>query len=187
MNKERFLLVVSGPSGSGKDTVINHLAENYDNIVISVSATTRPMRHGEKDGENYFFLSQEDFEQKIKNNEFLEYANYCGNYYGTLISEVDKRISNGKTVVLVIEVQGAANVKRIYPNCTTVFIRPPSYEELSRRLHGRGTEDEDKIAARLKRAVEEMEYAADYDFVVVNDTIEHCAKEISTVLKLRQQ
>lgn len=182
MNKEKFLLVVSGPSGSGKDTVVNYLANNYENIEIAVSATTRGMRAGEKDGENYFFLSTEEFEKKISEKQLLEYAKYCDNYYGTLRSEVDDRINSNITVVLVIEVQGAAKVKALYPGCTSVFIRPPSYEELERRLKGRGTESDDKIAARLKRAVEEMEYASEYDYVVVNDDIKRCADEIHSIL-----
>lgn len=182
MNKENLLLVVSGPSGSGKDTVVNYLADKYSNIEIAVSATTRNMRAGEKNGENYYFLSVDEFEKKIAEEQLLEFAKYCDNYYGTLRSEVDKRIANGITVVLIIEVQGAAKVKAIYPNCTTIFIRPPSYEELERRLIGRGTESMEKISARLKRAVEEMEYASEYNYVVVNDDIKHCADEIHSIL-----
>ncbi|MEG2403466.1 MAG: guanylate kinase [Oscillospiraceae bacterium] len=186
MNKEQYLLIISGPSGSGKDTVVNYLRENHSNIEVAVSATTRDMRPGEAEGENYFYISVEEFERKIKNGEVLESAMYCGNYYGTLKSEVDRRIENGIYVVLVIEVQGAANIKRIYPGCTSIFVRPPSYEELSRRLYSRGTESEEKIAARLERAVEEMNYAVDYDFIVTNDNIERCANEVYDIL-IRQR
>jgi guanylate kinase len=182
MNNEQYLLVISGPSGSGKDTVINRLAAEHENIEVAVSATTRAPRPGEKEGENYFFLSEEAFQAKLAQGEILEHAKYCDNYYGTLKSEVDRRIQNGIFVVLVIEVQGAAAIKRIYPACTSIFVRPPSYEELSRRLYARGTESEDKIAARLARAVEEMNYAVDYDYIVTNDTIEDCTKEIYAIL-----
>lgn len=182
MSNEKYLLVVSGPSGSGKDTVVSYLANNYNNIEIAVSATTRDVRAGEKNGVNYFFITNDEFENKIKENQLLEYAKYCDNYYGTLRSEVDDRINSSITVILVIEVQGAAKIKALYPDCTTVFIRPPSYVELERRLKGRGTESDDKIAARLKRAVEEMEFASEYDYVVVNDDIEKCADEIHNIL-----
>lgn len=186
MNKDRCLLILSGPSGSGKDTVVKRLMEIHDGMEISVSATTREKRAGETEGESYYFITKETFEEKIARGKILEYTCYCGNYYGTPKSEIDTRLQKNITTLLVIEVQGASNIKRLYPDCTTVFVRPPSYEELSRRLHGRGTEDEDKITARLQRAVEEMNYAVDYDFVVVNDDVDKCADEIYAILKQRQ-
>lgn len=186
MNNERYLLVVSGPSGAGKDTVVKQMLEQYTGMEKSVSATTRAMRPGEKEGVNYYYITQDAFEDKIAKAEVLEYTQYCGNYYGTLKSEVDARLSAGITVILVIEVQGAGNVKRMYPDCTTVFVRPPSYEELERRLIERGTENEASIKARLKRAVEEMEYAVDYDYVVVNDDVKTCAEAIHTIVVERQ-
>ncbi len=185
MNNERHLVVISGPSGCGKDTVVKHLCKEHPDIEVSVSATSRQPRAGEKEGVNYYFLTREGFEQKIAAGEILEYTEYCGNYYGTLKQEVDKRIQQNKTVVLVIEVEGAANLRRMYPECTTIFIRPPSYEELRERLMGRGTEDEVSIRRRLARAVEEMEYAAEYHYVVINSVIAECAEEIYNIIQQR--
>ena len=156
MNKQRHLLVVSGPSGAGKDTVVRRMMEKYPEIEISVSATTRLPREGEKDGVDYYFLSVDALEEKIQRGEMLEYVHYCDRYYGTPKSEVDRRLEVGTTVVLVIEVIGAANIKKMYPDCTLIFIMPPSLEELSRRLHGRGTESEEAIQKRLLRAKEEI-------------------------------
>lgn len=187
MNKERFLLVVSGPSGAGKDTVVSRMMEKHPELEISVSATTRPAREGEEDGVHYFFLDKAQFEQKIARSEMLEYVNYCGNYYGTPKSEVDRRIDAGVTVVLVIEVVGAANIKRMYPDSTLVFIMPPSVEELGRRLRARGTEDAEVVAKRMARATEEMALAHEYDFSVVNDEVDRCADELYRILKQRQQ
>ena len=164
MNKERYLLVVSGPSGAGKDTVVRRMREKHPEVEMSVSATTRAPRAGERDGADYYFLTHEEFERKIHAGEMLEHVNYCGNYYGTPKSEVDRRIENGVGVVLVIEVVGAANIKRLYPDATLVFIMPPSVEELGNRLRGRGTESEDAIARRMQRAAEELQRVDEYDF-----------------------
>ena len=136
MNKQRYLLVVSGPSGAGKDTVVSRMMQKHPEIEISVSATTRAPRAGETDGENYYFLTNEQFEAKIDRGEMLEYVNYCGKYYGTPKSEVDARLDRGTTVVLVIEVVGAANIKKLYPESTLIFIMPPSMDELRARLRG---------------------------------------------------
>ena len=173
MNKQRYLLVVSGPSGAGKDTVVSRMMQKHPEIEISVSATTRAPRAGETDGENYYFLTNEQFEEKIDRGEMLEYVNYCGKYYGTPKSEVDARLDRGTTVVLVIEV--------------VIFIMPPSMDELRARLRGRGTESEEAIAGRLKRAEEELPYAREYDFSVENRDVDACADEIYRILKQRQQ
>lgn len=186
MSNDRYLVVVSGPSGSGKDTVVQRLMQLHPEIEISVSATTRPKRPGEKEGVNYYYTTAPDFEQRIAAGAILEYTRYCGNYYGTPKAEVDRRIAAGATVVLVIEVVGAGNIKRLYPGATTIFVRPPSYAELEERLRGRGTESEDVIQKRLARAVEEMDYAADYDEVVVNDDVDRCAAEIYELIQKRQ-
>lgn len=186
MNKQRCLLVVSGPSGVGKDTVVSRLRQLHPEIEFSVSATTRGPRAGEMDGREYYFLTTEQFEGKIARGEMLEYANYCGKYYGTPRSEVEKRMDAGVSVVLVIEVEGAANVKRIYPESTLVFLMPPSMEELRARLQGRGTESEEVIEQRLRRAQEEMAHADEYDFKVVNSTVDACAEEIFRILRQRQ-
>lgn len=186
MTEQRYLLVVSGPSGVGKDTVVRCLMNRHAGIEESISATTRAMREGEQDGQNYYYLTRDEFEEKIKQNAFVEYAEYAGNYYGTLKSEVDKRIKNGITCVLVIEVQGAADVKKIYPGCTTVFITAPSLEEHERRLRGRGTETEESISRRMEIAKTEMAMAKNYDFCVENDTAEACADKIYTILQQKQ-
>lgn len=186
MNNEQYLVVVSGPSGSGKDTVVSRLMAQHPEIEISVSATTRDKRPGEQEGVNYYYLTVPAFEQKIADGEILEYTQYCGNYYGTPKSEVDRRITAHTTVILVIEVVGATNVKRLYPGATTIFIQPPSYAELEERLRGRGTESEQAIQSRLARAAEEMSYASDYDEVVVNDDVDRCADEIYRLIQEHQ-
>ena len=186
MNNEQYLVVVSGPSGSGKDTVVSRLMAQHPEIEISVSATTRDKRPGEQEGVNYYYLTVPAFEQKIADGEILEYTQYCGNYYGTPKSEVDRRIAAHTTVILVIEVVGAANIKRLYPGATTIFIQPPSYAELEERLRGRGTESEQAIQSRLARAAEEMSYATDYDEVVVNDDVDRCADEIYRLIQEHQ-
>ncbi len=185
MNKGKDLLVLSGPSGSGKDTLMKDILLKNENMHLSVSATTREMRTGEQDGINYFFLTKEEFEKRVKNNEFLEYTCYCGNYYGTLKKEVDTFLEKGESVALVIEVEGAANIKKIYPECTAVFIKPPSMEELNKRLHARNTESEEAIHARLERAEKELMFAKDYDYIIINDDIERCTDEIIKIFENR--
>ncbi len=186
MNEQRRLLVVSGPSGAGKDTVVKCLRQAHPEIELSVSATTRPMRPGEAQGVDYYYMTNEQFEEKISRGEMLEHVNYCGKYYGTPKSEVDKRISAGITVVLVIEVIGAANIKRLYPESTLVFIMPPSMDELAARLRGRGTEDEATVQKRLARAKEELQEKDAYDFAIVNDDVSRCAQELYDILVARQ-
>lgn len=186
MNNERCLLVISGPSGAGKDTVVSRLMQQHPEIELSVSATTRAPRAGEVDGVHYYFLTDAQFEEKIARGEMLEYAGYCGRYYGTPKSEVDRRLAAGIIVVLVIEVQGAANVKRLYPESTLIFLMPPGIEELRARLLGRKTETAEAVERRLERAKEEMARAGEYDFTVVNREIDACADEIYRILRSRQ-
>lgn len=185
MNEQRYLLVVSGPSGIGKDTVVRCLMERHAGIELSVSATTRAPRPGEKQGELYYYMSREEFEQRIADDAFVEYTIYAGNYYGTLKSEVEKRIANGVVCVLVIEVTGAGNVKRLYPACTTVFVEAPDMEEHARRLRGRGSEDEAAMAERMRIAEKEMTYAGQYDYRLVNDVAADCAERLYGILQER--
>lgn len=186
MNNQRYLLVVSGPSGSGKDTVIRRLMEKHPEIEISVSATTRKMRPGEQEGVDYYYVSVPQFEKMIAENRVLEYTKYCENYYGTPRDEVESRLERKVTIVLVIEVEGGRNIKKLYPDCTSVFITPPSFEELEHRLRSRGTESEEAIQKRLCRAREELSCAADYDYRIVNDQLENCVDELYSILRSRQ-
>lgn len=186
MRNERNLLVVSGPSGCGKDTVVAKMIGAHAGIELSVSATTRPKRMEEVNGVHYFFLSREEFEQCIEEEDLVEWAEYVGNYYGTLRSQLEERMGRGITCVLVIEVQGAANIKGQYPDCTSIFILPPSMEELERRLRKRGSEGEEWVQRRMARAVEEMKHATSYDYCLVNDDADTCAEEMYEILLKRQ-
>lgn len=172
------LVVISGPSGCGKDTVVKHILKTDSRFVLSVSATTRPKRPYETDGEDYIFLSTQEFIGKIAGGEFLEHTLYCDNYYGTLKSQIEQKVGEGKIVVLVIEVEGAANVKKVYPDALTIFVAPPSLEELERRLRSRGTEDDGKIKQRLFKASEELGFKSSYDYIVENNYVEQCARSI---------
>lgn len=167
--KKGTLFVFSGPSGVGKGTLNAKLfAEFGDQIAFSVSATTRAPREGEIDGKHYFFISRQEFENRIANNEFLEYAQFAGNCYGTPKPYVLSLLEQGKNVLLEIEVQGAMQVMERMPECVSIFVLPPSFEELERRLRGRGTESEEKVRARLETARGEIAYAPRYQYQIVN-------------------
>ena len=178
-----ILIILSGPSGSGKDTVLNKLVENRDDIKISVSMTTRDKRQGEIDGVHYYFADREYFEKNISENKMLEYAEYAGNYYGTPKGPVDEMLLNDKAVILKIEVQGAEKIRNIYSDVISIFLMPPSMRVLEDRLRSRQTEDEETINHRLVIAREEMRRAPDYDYVVVNDTVENAVAGIETIIK----
>ena len=173
-----ILVVVSGFSGSGKGTVMKRLMEKYDNYALSVSVTTRNPRPGEKDGEAYFFRTKEEFEQLIREDGLIEYAQYVENYYGTPRKYVEEQLAAGKDVILEIEIQGAMKIKEQFPESLSLFVTPPSAEELQKRLVGRGTETADVIAQRLSRAYEESEGMDAYDYIVVNDDLDVCAAEV---------
>ena len=167
--KRGVLFVFSGPSGVGKGTLKAKLFEEFaDRIAYSVSATTRGPREGEVDGKDYFFISRQEFERRVKNNEFLEHAEFAGNCYGTPRAYVEKLLDSGMNVVLEIDVQGALQVMKSMPECVSVFILPPSFEELEHLLRGRGTETEEKVRERLETAKRELPYAPQYDYQIVN-------------------
>ncbi len=177
-----LLVVISGPSGSGKGTICKRLIEVMDNIKVSVSATTRKPRVGEVEGINYFFIDEEKFIQKINNDEFLEYASVYGNYYGTPKKEVLNELENGKDIILEIDIQGALNVKKNYPKGVFIFILPPSIKELKNRIEGRGTDSNEVILRRMECVYEELNYAFQYDYVVLNDEVEAAVEKIKEII-----
>lgn len=182
-----LLVVISGPSGTGKGTVIRQMLEDNPQVRLSVSATTRPPREGEQHGEHYFFVSRAEFEQMIAQNDVLEYAEYCGRYYGTPKAPIETWRNEGNDVLLEIEVQGGAQVKEKCPECVTIFILPPSEAELENRLRGRGTEDEETIQKRLATAKKELKEADRYDYRVVNTDVAATAAEIMEILRKERQ
>lgn len=182
MKSSGVLIVLSGPAGVGKGTICSNLVENNENIFLSVSATTRAPRGAEQDGVQYFFKSKDEFENMIANNELLEYASFCENYYGTPKKAVMDRINSGNDVILEIEVQGAFQVKEKFPEAVLVFILPPSFEELKNRLVGRGTETPEVVEKRLTRAHDELKLAADYDYIIVNNTIDDSTMQLAGII-----
>ncbi len=176
------LIVLSGPSGTGKGTVLTQLLQQRRNLYYSVSYTTRKPRVGEQDGVNYNFVSKAEFEEMIARDELLEYAQYVENYYGTSQKLIDEKLEAGIDVLLEIEVQGAAKVRGRCPDGLFIFVAPPSFEELSRRLHGRKTDSEEVIAGRLAKAKQECEAIPNYDYLVINDQVETAVEEISAIL-----
>ena len=183
MNKG-VLIVISGPSGGGKGTVVRRVREMLPDIGFSVSATTRAPREGETDGSDYHFIGKDRFCEMIENGEMLEHTVYCGNYYGTPRSEVEKVIGSGRDIILEIEVDGASQIKKKFPDAVTLMLIPPTLSELEKRLRGRGSETEDTVASRLSRAAEEIKLADIYDYVVVNecDDIDGSASVICSIL-----
>ena len=176
------LIVISGPSGAGKSTVIAELLSEREDIHFSVSYTTRAPRRGEQDGVDYNFVSQGEFEGMIERQELLEYAQYVGNYYGTSLKVIQDKLDQGVDVMLEIEVQGAATVKQKCPDAVLIFVMPPTFEELSRRLHGRATDDESVITGRLERAKAEYQQIPLYDYLVINDSVPNATQEILSIL-----
>ena len=180
--KTGCLIVVSGPSGTGKSTIVNTVLDTCNDLSFSVSATTRQQREGETEGVDYFFVTKERFQQMIDNNELLEHAEYVGNYYGTPRKAVLDKIENGSSILLDIEVQGAEQVKDQFPEAVTMFGIPPSWEELERRLVNRGTDSMEKIQARLKQTKSEIEKIENYDYIIVNDVLETAISEVISII-----
>ena len=176
------LTVVSGFSGAGKGTVMKRLIQKYDDYALSISVTTRNPREGERDGIEYFFKTKEEVETMIENDEFLEYARYVDNYYGTPRFYVEEMLAKGKNVILEIEIQGAMQIKAYNPDAVLIFVTPPSFEELRNRLVGRGTETADVIESRLRRASEEAEGMPSYDYILVNDQVEDCVDRLHQII-----
>ncbi len=182
MKRKGILIIVSGFSGAGKGTLVKKLLEEYSNYALSISATTRQPRPGEADGREYFFLQKEEFERKIAENGLIEYAAYCDNYYGTPREYVEQQLAAGKDVILEIEIQGALKVKKQYEDAVLLFVMPPSAEELRRRLVGRGTETKEVIDKRMHRAAEEAEGIEAYDYIVINDDLQTCVRQLHEII-----
>lgn len=182
-NKEGLLILFSGPSGVGKDTVLDVVLNKNKDLQKSISLTTREIRENETDGKDYYFISSEDFEKMIAQGEILEYAQYGSNLYGTPKGPVDKWLSEGKTVVLKIEVQGAENIKKLYPDSVSIFLLPPSMEVLESRLRSRGTESDEDVKKRLEIAQDEMRKSKMYDYFVINEDIDCASDDVLTIIK----
>ena len=183
MKNQKKLIVLTGPSGVGKGTVVKEILGKDKNIWLSISATTREPREGEKEGENYYFLNQKKFKEMIEQNLFLEWAQFAGNYYGTLLSSVDEKIQKGLTVLLEIEVEGAKQIKEKFPNSLSIFLLPPDKAELERRIRNRGTENEEAIKNRLSRANYEISVSNQFDFALTNHNVNETAKKIIKLIK----
>lgn len=182
-NNKGLLIVVSGPSGAGKDTICHKLIKENSNIWMSVSMTTRKPRPLEKEGVDYFFVPSEEFENKINDNTFLEYASYNDNYYGTPKDKVEEKLNEGKDVILVIDINGAINIKKIIPSALFIFIMPPDMETLKNRLIGRKTESKDKVVQRFITAYNEVNNYKKYNYVVVNDKVEDAVNKVKSIIQ----
>ena len=181
--KRGTLIVISAPSGAGKGTVISRLLEKENNLWLSVSATSRAPRTNDIEGETYYFYSKEEFENKIKEGYFLEYAEYAGNYYGTPKKIIEEKLNEGIDVILEIEIQGAMQIKKLIPEALFIFIMPPTLQELKRRLVGRNTDSKEKIIERFKIAYKEINEVSKYNYVVVNDEVDNAVSKIEAIIK----
>ena len=183
VDKNGMLIVFSGPSGVGKDTVLDVVLKKDETLQKSISLTTRAIRENEVEGKDYYFVSKTEFEELIEKGEVLEFAQYGSNLYGTPKAPVDKWLEEGKVVILKIEVQGTAKIRELYPDAISIFLLPPSMMELEKRLRSRGTEDESSVQKRLNIAHDEIKRSVDYDFFVINDEIESAADDVLTIIK----
>ncbi|MCX8064392.1 MAG: guanylate kinase [Candidatus Hydrogenedentes bacterium] len=177
-----LIIVVSAPSGVGKTTVLQYLISQRQDLVISISATTRKPRLGERDGVDYYFISEQEFQSKIEKNEFIEYAKVHDSLYGTLRSELERLLKSNKHIILELDVQGMRSIKKLYPNSISVFMLPPSTTEMERRLRNRATEPEEKIKIRMERAIEEMKCRNEFDYNIVNYQVEQSAYDLNTII-----
>ncbi len=183
MKTRGILIVVSGFAGSGKGTLMQELLKQYDNYALSISATTRKPRGAEVDGKEYFFKTTEEFEKMIAQGDLIEYANYVGNYYGTPRTYVEEQLASGKDVLLEIEIQGALKVKEKFPETLLLFVTPPSAAILKKRLVGRGTETPDVVELRMSRAAEEAEGILSYDYILINDDLQTCLRQMHHIIQ----
>ena len=183
MKNQKKLIILTGPSGVGKGTVVKEILGKDKNIWLSISATTREPREGENEGENYYFLNEEKFKEMIEQNLFLEWAQFAGNYYGTPLYSVNKKIKQGFTVLFEIEVEGAKQIKEKFPNSLSIFLLPPDITELERRIRNRGTEKEEAIKKRLLRANYEISVSNQFDFALTNRNVDETAKKIIKLIK----
>ncbi len=186
IKKKGLLLVISGPSGTGKGTICKDLVKNNDTISLSVSATTRRPRDGEVEGKSYFFKTKDEFESMIKNNEFLEYASIYSNYYGTPKKVIFDELEKGRDVILEIEMQGAMQIKSVYPEAVFIFILPPSLQELKNRIIGRGTETKEQIETRFSSAFNEIKLISDYDYFIFNNVVEKSSQDIEKIIEVEK-
>lgn len=186
MFNKGMLIIISGPSGAGKGTVVNELIKD-ENYALSISVTTRKPREGEEDGVHYFFKTYEEAEKMIANNELLEYAKFCGEYYATPLFYVLNQLEKGKNVILEIEVQGALQVKEKYPDAVSVFLAPPNIDELEKRLRNRATETEEKIVSRIERAKEEILLLNKYDYIVMNSVVSDAVCDINNIIECEKK
>lgn len=177
-----IIMIVSGPSGSGKGTICTELSKKREDVYISVSVTTRPPRAEEVEGKSYYFKTKEEFEEMIRNDELIEWVKYCDNYYGTPKQNIEIKRNEGKNVILEIEVEGALNIKKKYPDSVLVFVFPPNYDELIKRLKGRGSEKNEEIEKRIRRATYEMSMIENYDYVIINDDIHNAVSKLESII-----
>lgn len=180
--RKGMLIVISGPSGSGKGTICDEILNSRDDLSISVSATTRTPRPNDVEGKTYSFKTEEEFKSMIDSHELLEWVKYCGNYYGTPKKQLESKLNEGVDIVLEIDVIGGLSIREKYPESILIFILPPSFKELLHRLKGRGTEDEEVINKRIKKAIDEIEYGKKYDYFVQNDTVENAVTQIGKII-----